>query len=44
VSTPCLQLEDIKTILDEIDMPKPESKKAPKLALCFKNIGKKWWA
>jgi len=31
-------------MLDEINMHKPESKKAPKLALCFKNIEKKWWA
>jgi len=38
------QLVDIKTILDEINVHKPESKKAPKLTLCFKNIGEKWWA
>ena len=34
--TLCLQLVDIKTILDEIKTHKPESKKAPKLTLCFK--------
>jgi hypothetical protein len=31
-------------ILDEIDIYKPESKKAPELTLCFKNIQEKWWA
>ena len=38
MSTLCLQLVDIKTILDEINIHKPESKKAPNLTLCFKNI------
>ena len=33
-----LQLVDIKTILDEINIHKPESKKAPNLTRCFKNI------
>ena len=36
MSTLCLQLVDIKTILDEIKTHKPESKKAPKLTLCLK--------
>jgi hypothetical protein len=38
VSTLCLQLVDIKTILDEIKTHKTESKKAPKMSLCLKNI------
>ena len=38
VSTLCLQLLDIMTILGEIKTHKPESKKAQKMALCFKNI------
>ena len=37
MSTLCLQLAEIKTILDEINIYKPESKKAPNLTLCFKN-------
>ena len=41
MSTLCLQLVDIKTILDEINIHKPESKKAPNLTLCFKKLLKK---
>ena len=38
VSTLCLQLIDIHKILDEIKTHKPESKKAPNMTPCFKNL------
>ena len=38
MSTLCLQRTDVHTILDEINMHKPESKKAPSLTPCFKYI------